>query len=66
LESFEQAKNVAYNVSGLKKRTVQTKEGKLTAIVLDESYDARAQPVVRTQLRKAGVRLAMVLNDALQ
>lgn len=40
--------------------------GKIAGVVaLDAAYYARAAPVVDAQLRKAGVRLAHVLNDTL-
>ena len=34
-------------------------------IVIDDSYLAEMQPVVRQQLKKAGIRLARMLNDIL-
>ena len=65
MESFHEAKSVAYDFSGLQTRKVMTENGPAAAYVLTHVYDDRAQPVVRAQLQKAGVRLATVLNEAL-
>jgi len=62
LESFGKAKGVAYNFSG---EAIVDDHG--TSVPrLDAVYDARALPVMREQLSKAGVRLAAVLNDSLK
>ncbi len=62
LESFNQAKGVAYDFGGLSERT-DTRGRK--ALYLDAAYDRRALPVVVEQLSKGGIRLAAVLNHAL-
>jgi hypothetical protein len=61
-ESFAKARNVTYDFSGERFEDVNGSQ----AVVFDHIYDNRALPVVREQLSKAGVRLASVLNDALQ
>jgi hypothetical protein len=58
-ESFHQAKTVAYDFTGQQKLTGQN------GVRLNSTYERRAVPVVREQLSKAGVRLATVLNAAL-
>src|SRR5262245_7747924 len=61
-ESFVKAKEVVYNFAG---EVIVDDHG--TAVPrLDRTYDARALPVVREQLSKAGVRLAAILNDSLK
>jgi hypothetical protein len=58
--SFQRAKSVVYNFAGessiIDAHGVQIQR-------LDTAYDSRALPTVREQLSKAGVRLAMVLNN---
>jgi hypothetical protein len=61
-EAFEQAKDVAYNFDG--EKTFTDDHGG-DGEQLDTAYDARALPVVREQLSKAGVRLAALLNASL-
>jgi len=34
-------------------------------VALDRTYYAKAAPVIEIQIRKAGIRLARVLNEAL-
>jgi hypothetical protein len=65
LESFEQAKTVAYDFSGLQTKTIKIDDGTATAYVLTHVYDDRSLPVIRMQLQKAAVRLANTLNQAL-
>ncbi|OYV00908.1 MAG: S1/P1 Nuclease [Burkholderiales bacterium PBB5] len=60
-EAHGLAKSVAYNFSG--ESTASDDHGG-TSQKLDAVYEARALPVVRSQLSKAGVRLAMLLNAA--
>jgi len=62
-ESFRQAKNVAYNFTGLQ-QFVDDKGAK--GVRLNAAYDNCALSVVREQLSKAGVRLAAVLNSSLK
>ena len=62
-ESFTIAKNIAYNFSG---EIVVTDDHGVKAERLDAKYDARALPVAKQQLSKAGVRLAAILNAALK
>ena len=61
-ESWTQARRVAYDFSG---ETTATDEHGETATKLDATYEQRALPVVREQLSRAGVRLAKILNAAL-
>jgi hypothetical protein len=62
-ESFQEAKLVAYTPELL----AACQNGQPVGTVrLDAVYEKAAAAVARTQLKKAGVRLAMVLNDALQ
>ncbi len=63
LESFENARRVAYDFNGEAARAIEP--GK-SIVMLDAAYDARALPVVREQLSKAGVRLAAMLDAALR
>jgi nuclease S1 len=65
MESFEQAKKVTYDFSGLQTKNVTIDGSPAVAYVMAQAYDDRAQPVVRMQLQKAGVRLAALLNEAL-
>jgi hypothetical protein len=60
-ESHELAKQYAYPPV-LEQKFDQHKE---VPVRLDEGYAQKAVPVVETQLMKAGVRLAKVLNEAL-
>jgi hypothetical protein len=62
-ESFGQAKSVSYNFAG-EQTFIDDHGGKGER--LDAKYDNRALPVVREQLSKGGVRLAVVLNEALK
>lgn len=62
-ETFAQARDVAYDFSG--ESFVADASGTRT-VHLDSTYDARALPVVREQLSKAGVRLAAMLNESLR
>ena len=62
-ETFAQARDVAYDFNG--ESFVTDSKGTRT-VRLDATYDARALPVVREQLSKAGVRLAAVLNESLR
>jgi hypothetical protein len=61
-ETFAQARDVAYVFNG--ESFVIDANGART-VRLDAAYEARALPVVREQLSKAGVRLAALLNEAL-
>ena len=63
MESFQQAKSVAYNFTG-ESTFVDDHGGK--GEDLDAAYDARALPVLKEQLSKGGVRLAALLNQALK
>ncbi len=45
------------------KKTAYGRLTKSSPLRLDEQYQRRAEPVVRVQLAKAGIRLASVLND---
>ncbi|MES2070158.1 MAG: S1/P1 nuclease [Pseudomonadota bacterium] len=62
-ESFQLAKDVAYNFSG---ETTKADDHGTDAMYLDAAYDSRALPVVKTQLSKAGIRLAKILNESLK
>ena len=62
-ESHQSAKSVAYDFSG-EASFVDDHGGE--GLRLDAAYEARALPVVREQLSKAGVRLAALLNTALK
>ena len=62
-ETFAQAKAVAYDFAGA---TPFTDSNGVTGEKLDATYDERALPLVREQLSKAGVRLAVVINGALK
>jgi hypothetical protein len=62
-ESFELSKKIVYDFSGEKR--IKDDHGGMDWY-LDSKYDARALPVVREQLSKAGVRLAHLLNEALK
>ncbi|HEX5212824.1 MAG TPA: S1/P1 nuclease [Pseudolabrys sp.] len=61
-ESFALARDVAYKVPS--KTTVD--KDKVKCFVLDQAYDDKSRPVVSEQLAKGGMRLAMILNDALK
>jgi hypothetical protein len=61
LEAHALAKSVVYNFSG---ESTATDDHGGSSERLDAAYDARALPVVRAQLGKAGVRLASLLNAA--
>jgi hypothetical protein len=61
--SFRQAKKVVYNFAGTQQFT---DDHGANGIRLDAAYENRALPVVREQLSKAGVRLAVVLNQILK
>jgi hypothetical protein len=62
-ESFQIAKTIAYDFGG--EQTFVSADG-TQGFRLDATYDARAMPVVREQLSKAGIRLAAVLNHAMK
>ena len=62
-ETFAQARDVAYDFGG---ESFVTDANGAQTVRLDATYDARALPVVREQLSKAGVRLAAVLNELLR
>jgi len=55
-ESEALAKSVAYNFSGFAC-------GQVTDVTLDPAYDEQAVEVVRSQIAKAGKRLARILNE---
>lgn len=59
-ESFAQAKAVAYDFKG---ETTFVDDHGGTGEILDAKYEARALPVAREALAKAGVRLANLLNE---
>ena len=63
MESFAQAKDVAYNFSG---QTGFSDDHGGVGERLDLAYEQRALAAVREQLSKAGVRLAWTLNTALK
>ena len=58
--SFQRAKSVVYKFAG--ESTIIDAHG-VQIQRLDTAYDGKALPTVREQLSKAGVRLAMVLNN---
>lgn len=60
MESFTVAKGVAYNFKYVAR--IDYQEGRIPK--LGPSYENRALPALREQLSKAGVRLAVVLNEA--
>jgi hypothetical protein len=63
LESYQVAKTASYNASLLS----GCRSGRAVGPVqLSPEYEQAAVSAARTQLKKAGVRLAAVLNDALQ
>ena len=62
-ETFAQAKAVAYDFADA---APFTDANGVAGEKLDAAYDQRALPVVREQLSKAGVRLAVVLNGAMK
>jgi len=57
-ESHKEAQKITYG------RLPKAAAG--AAITIDEKYDKKAEPLVKLQIEKAGVRLAHVLNEALQ
>jgi len=59
-DSFRRAKSVVYNFAA--ESTVTNTHG-VQIQRLNTAYESRALPTVREQLSKAGVRLAMVLNN---
>jgi nuclease S1 len=61
-ESFGQARDVAYKLP----TATKLDKHKVKSFVIDKAYDDKAQPVVAEQLAKGGMRLAMILNDALK
>lgn len=63
-ESFLAAKSVGYNLQSATLPTCAT-ENVHDPLPLPDGYDAAAQATAKTQLEKAGVRLAFVLNKAL-
>lgn len=62
-ECHDHARSVAYNFNG---EAPPVDDHGDSGEHLDAAYEARALPVVRLQLEKAGVRLAALLNDALR
>ena len=58
METFTTGRDVASNFLGTESRTL----GGTSVLYLNATYNARALPVVRQQLMKAGLRLAAVLN----
>jgi hypothetical protein len=62
-ESFAKAKATAYSFAG-EQSFIDDHGGKGER--LDAIYDKRALPVVREQLSKAGIRLSLILNEALK
>lgn len=62
-QSFTRAKQVAYDFTG-QQRFIDDHGAK--GVRIDAGYDSRAQPVIREQLSKAGVRLGSGLNNALK
>ena len=61
-EAFEEGKSVAYN---LPSHQVRDSHNKLV-YQLDRAYEDDARDTAGEQMAKAGMRLALVLNDALQ
>jgi hypothetical protein len=61
-ESFTLARDVAYK---LPSKTVLDKN-KVKCIQIDQAYDDKSLTVVSEQLAKGGMRLAMILNEALK
>ena len=61
-EAFEEGKSVAYN---LPSHQVRDSHNKLV-YQLDRAYEDDARDTAAEQMAKAGMRLALVLNDALQ
>jgi hypothetical protein len=62
-ETFAQARDVAYDFGG---ESFVADANSARTVRLDATYEARALPVVREQLSKAGVRLAAMLNESLR
>ena len=62
-DAHARARAVAYDFAGM---AAFTDANGVAGWTLEAAYDARALPVVREQLSKAGVRLAAVLNAALK
>jgi hypothetical protein len=61
-ESFTLARDVAYK---LPSKTVLDKH-KVKCIQIDKAYDDKSLPVIEQQFAKGGMRLAMILNEALK
>lgn len=63
-ESWELSRTIAY--PNLRDYPDTCPEKSLQRAVVDATYVATATPVVKTQVERAGVRLAMLLNNALR
>ena len=61
-ESHQIARSVAYSIVP-KERSCGGHIEEVLAV--DQAYYARAAPVVESQIRKAGLRLARILNEVL-
>ena len=61
-ESHQIAKNVVYPLLPVGTAC----SDKITGVIaIDQAYHSKAAPVIETQIRKAGIRLARVLNETL-
>lgn len=66
-ESFALARDVAYKLPSQKKACKDSATKKMIqCTVMDQAYDDKSLPVVEQQLAKGGMRLAMILNEALK
>jgi nuclease S1 len=61
-EAFEKARSIVYNLPSQQVRDSNNKP----VYQLDRGYEEDARETAAEQLAKAGIRLALVLNDALQ
>ena len=64
LQSFRAAKSIGYALPS--RPACAAKPADYPAILLSAAYQARTQAAVRTELKQAGVRLALMLNTALK
>ena len=64
LQSFRAAKNIGYALPS--RPPCAARPADYPAVLLPAAYQARTQDAVRTELKQAGVRLALMLNQALK
>jgi hypothetical protein len=66
LETFQVSKTTAYKLPAHAQCTTGETAAQYPAFVLPKSYQVRAVATAKSQIQKAGVRLAVTLNEALK